>query len=117
MTTLALKFFFDEDGRIGRIGYVVGLGLVVIFMVIAIASIRLLPNEPTQGILGFIFVVAAFLAFRSLTTRRCHDFGKTIWSSFWRDQIPIIGPIWACVEMIFKPGDTEGNEYGDVPRF
>ena len=112
-----LNFFFDVDGRVGRIGFLIGIGIITLFLVVATAVILVIPNGAIQGILAFIFVVAALISLNAFTERRCHDFGKQSLIESWKHLIPIIGPVWACVVMFFEPGNIENNKYGDVPRF
>ena len=114
--TTALSFLFSEDGRLGRLGYALGIGTIMVSFLIALGTIALIPNETAQDVLALLSIAACLLAYRSLTERRCHDFGKTLWSSFWRDQIPVIGTVWGFVEVFFKQGNAEANEYGEVPR-
>jgi len=114
--TTALGFFFSENGRLGRMGYALGISPIAAFFLITLEAIALIPSETAQGVVALVFMAASLLACRSLSERRCHDFGKTFWSSLWRDQIPIVGTVWRFVEVFFKPGSAEGNEYGDVPR-
>ncbi len=49
-----------------------------------------------------------------LTVKRYHDRGKSAWW-YLIQFIPIIGGIWALVELGFCSGDDGDNEYGDGP--
>ena len=51
-----------------------------------------------------------------LTVKRYHDRGKSAWW-YLIQFIPIIGGIWALVELGFCSGDDGDNEYGDGPDF
>jgi uncharacterized membrane protein YhaH (DUF805 family) len=52
-----------------------------------------------------------------LTAWRCHDYGKSLWSNFWTEQIPFIGQLLALWDLLTKPGDSGHNAYGAPPRF
>ena len=49
-----------------------------------------------------------------MTVKRYHDRGKSGWW-YLIQFIPIIGPIWAFVELGFCSGDDGDNDYGDGP--
>ncbi len=51
-----------------------------------------------------------------MTVKRYHDRGKSAWW-YLIQFIPIIGGIWALVELGFCSGDDGDNEYGDGPDF
>jgi len=114
--TTALTFLFSEYGRLGRLGYALGIGGITVLFLVALEASAFIPHETAQGVVVLVVMGACLLAYRSLTERRCHDFGKTFWSSLWRDQIPVIGSVWGLAEVFFKPGNAEANEYGGVPR-
>jgi hypothetical protein len=49
-----------------------------------------------------------------MTVKRYHDRGKSAWW-YLIQFIPIIGGIWAFVELGFCSGDDGDNDYGDGP--
>jgi hypothetical protein len=49
-----------------------------------------------------------------ITVKRYHDWGKSAWW-YLIQFIPIIGGIWALVELGFCSGDDGDNEYGAGP--
>jgi uncharacterized membrane protein YhaH (DUF805 family) len=64
-----------------------------------------------------ISVAALGLVGWTLVVVRCHDFNRTVWLTFWTDQVPVIGPFWALYELVAKPGSVGMNSYGMPPRF
>jgi uncharacterized membrane protein YhaH (DUF805 family) len=101
--------------RIGRMGFVVGLGVLTIagFAINAIATLKPfgLPPEIAAQALGVGVLAAACF----LVTWRCHDFNKSFWHAFWTDQVPVIGPLWALYELFVTPGTDGMNSYGHKP--
>ena len=87
----------QEQQRIGRFGFAVGYAAIggmffVTFQWISPGLIR--------GLVGLTLIMCAAL----LGIWRCNDLGKTPFSTFWRDQIPIFGPLIGLAELLFKPG-------------
>jgi uncharacterized membrane protein YhaH (DUF805 family) len=103
--------------RIGRLGFVVGLASLAVagFLVAPIAALR--PFHVHPDLARQILFVVLGLASWTLVVLRCHDFNRTIWLTFWTDQVPVIGPIWALYELLTMPGSTGMNSYGPPPRF
>jgi Protein of unknown function (DUF805) len=64
-----------------------------------------------------LLVFALFLAWMGfcITVKRYHDRGKSGWW-YLLQFIPIIGPIWAFIELGFCSGDDGDNDYGDGPE-
>jgi uncharacterized membrane protein YhaH (DUF805 family) len=62
---------------------------------------------------AIIWIAIALLGFLSLSfqVRRCHDRGK---SGFWLllGVIPILGGLWALIELGCLPGDPGDNAHG-----
>ena len=123
-----LAFLFSPSGRIGRAKW--WLAQLVIFVVviafIALISIQFSIDEiiladkanpsidPMFAIESFVF--ALFLAWLGfcITVKRYHDRGKSGWW-YLLQFIPIIGAIWAFVELGFCSGDDGDNDYGPGP--
>lgn len=58
-------------------------------------------------IIGALFLYPGY----AIITKRWHDRGKSGWWSFIM-LVPIIGSIWALVELGFLAGDGGSNSYG-----
>ena len=96
-------------GRIGRLGFFVGYCLLVSLAV----GIVNLPLAPT--VMALVFLPLFFPAML-LVVLRAHDLGRTPFATFWRDQIPLIGPALGLWELFFRSGSPEANVFGPVPR-
>ena len=103
--------------RIGRLGFVVGLVSLAVagFLVGPIAELRPFHVHPDLG--RQLLAAALVLVGWTLVVVRCHDFNRTVWLTFWTDQVPVIGPLWALYELVAKPGSVGMNSYGMPPRF
>ncbi|MEA2022835.1 MAG: DUF805 domain-containing protein [Actinomycetota bacterium] len=104
---------FKFDGRINRGKF--WLGLLAMWVVVAIVAMiaGVVNNSIVWAIFGllYLFVIWPSLA---INIKRWHDRGKSGWwilISF----IPLIGPIWALIEVGFLPGTPGTNEYGPDP--
>ncbi len=102
-----LKFLFlDFDGRINRQPFwlaviailIVDVALGVIFRAWLAALLQLLLLYP-------VFAVAA---------KRCHDRGKSGWWSLLL-LIPLVGLIWAIIDLGILEGTEGENTYGPNP--
>ena len=120
--------FLSYSGRIGRTAYwlsLLALGIVelaAIFLLLRLSGGTLdqLAADPETvsdavvmhvllpvGIVSLIFLYPSY----AITTKRWHDRGKSGW---WLliVLVPIIGGIWALVELGFLGGDDTVNIYG-----
>jgi len=102
--------------RIGRLAFALGF---IPVLVLALALAWSAPDhrwradgDPTR--IALVFVLAAWTAL--VTAWRCHDYGKSAWSNFWTDRIPIVGPLIGLWDLLSKPGDARRNSYGPVPK-
>jgi uncharacterized membrane protein YhaH (DUF805 family) len=129
------SLYLSFSGRISRQPWWLGLlAMVVIEWVVVfilgmilgtsvVASID--PNDPAAAaaaaaamtkamipavIVGLIFLYPAL----ALYTKRWHDRGKSGWWTL-IILVPIIGSIWALVELGFLKGTTGPNQYGADP--
>lgn len=127
--------FLGYSGRIGRLTYwlasfaLAGIQFAAIWglMVLSHGTLAQLAalNEgtravPPQMIADFfqhvmlpIMIVAAIFLWPqyALITKRWHDRGKSGWWSLIM-FVPIIGGLWALIELGFLPGDDGANAYG-----
>ena len=121
-----LAFFFSPSGRIGRAQWWLAQIAVIAILIAVFVLLGVLhgATEPTQAtdaallaigflILLIISILLIWVTF-CLTVKRYHDRGKSAWW-YLIQFIPIIGGIWALVELGFCSGDDGDNEYGDGP--
>ena len=119
-----LAFFFSPSGRFGRAQW--WLAQLAILAIVTIAVVVLMgilngatEQAPTADVLllsiGLVMValMLMWIGF-CITVKRYHDRGKSAWW-YLIQFIPIIGGIWALVELGFCSGDDGDNEYGDGP--
>jgi len=121
------------DGRIGRQSWWIGLIVLIVLQWIVMLILGLLfgtsmmggmdPNMPPEqaaematrgmipiGIAGLIFLYPGL----ALYAKRWHDRGKSGWWSLIL-LVPIIGGIWALIELGFLRGTDGPNQYGPDP--
>ena len=103
------------EKRIGRTGFALGY-LPVLALVAYLAKTSIGHSWRPSDATGYLLFAVVFFWSICLTAWRCHDFGKSAWSNFWTEQIPLIGPFLGLWDLISKPGDLGNNEYGPVPR-
>jgi uncharacterized membrane protein YhaH (DUF805 family) len=110
------RFFFRPEGRIGRMEYCLGAGLITALN-LAILSALYLHTDGTPGVLmaaaliGFPMTVALLF----VVAKRCHDFGLP-GSFVLLVVVPGVGLFW-LVALAVIPGDARPNLYGAPPRF
>jgi uncharacterized membrane protein YhaH (DUF805 family) len=118
-----LTFFFSPSGRIGRaqwwlsqLAVIAFVIIPVFFMVILLGATeqaRMAAAVPLGVSLVAVTLMLLWMGF-CLTVKRYHDRGKSAWW-YLIQFIPVIGGIWALVELGFCSGDDGDNEYGDGP--
>jgi len=121
-----LAFFFSPSGRIGRAQWwLAQLAVIAIVIVVFVLLGKLHgATEPTRDTdaallaIGFLILLIISLMLMwigfCITVKRYHDRGKSAWW-YLIQFIPLIGGIWALVELGFCSGDDGDNEYGDGP--
>ena len=118
-----LALLFSPSGRIGRarwwLGQIAALAIAIIFVVffgmlhgVTEQSLSTDDLHLAVGLL-ILFVLLLWMTF-CLTVKRYHDRGKSGWW-YLIQFVPLIGGIWALVELGFCSGDDGDNEYGDGP--
>lgn len=100
--------FTSAEGRISRQQWWIGIGILV---VIWLLSALLLGQD---GLIPFIMGILIWLAGIMLHIKRCHDRGKSGWWCLLL-IIPLVGFIWALVDLGILPGTIGANEYGADP--
>ena len=125
-----LAFFFSPSGRIGRAKWwLAHLTITVIALIFIIWAFTQLSGDDgfkhlderrnrNVGLLLAVELLAFAIVLLWVTfcvaAKRYHDRGKSAWW-YLIQFIPIIGGIWALVELGFCSGDDGDNEYGDGP--
>jgi uncharacterized membrane protein YhaH (DUF805 family) len=118
-----LAFFFSPSGRIGRAQWWLAQIAVLAIVIVIVVLMAMLQGATGQAQTADVLLLAIGLLILSLTAmwvtfcltvKRYHDRGKSAWW-YLIQFIPIIGGIWALVELGFCSGDDCDNEYGDGP--
>ena len=119
-----LAFFFSPSGRFGRgQWWLAQLAILVIVTIAVVLMLGMLHGATDQVPSVDVLLLSIGLVIVSLmliwigfcvTVKRYHDRGKSAWW-YLIQFIPIIGGIWALVELGFCSGDDGDNEYGDGP--
>jgi uncharacterized membrane protein YhaH (DUF805 family) len=109
MENIDWKYLFtDVDGRINRQLWWIGVG--VLFAVWLVSGF-IFGNE---GLIPFVMGVLILLAGICLHIKRCHDRGKSGWWCLLL-LIPVVGTIWAIVDLGVLEGTPGQNAYGPDP--
>jgi len=104
---------FKFDGRINRAKY--WLGAVVIYVAVWIFGIIFMMTQ--SKFMAILFLLVAFASIwpgLAINIKRWHDRDKSGWWIF-ISLIPLVGPIWALIEVGFLPGTPGPNQYGPDP--
>src|SRR5258707_975897 len=110
-----LTFFFRPAGRIGRLEYALGIGMLV--SIEAAGLTHFLGNEDDAGAALFLAVIALpiLVAEFVLVAKRCHDLGLPglfVVLLF----VPVLGVGWLLL-LAGMPGSPGLNPYGAPPGF
>ena len=114
-----VQLLFSLEGRIGRVGYL----LAVILIMLVNGGIFFLERTLTAGRdMGVLYTLtmvigALVISWPSLATgaKRCHDRNRTGWFLA-VGLIPVIGPVWLFVELYLLTGTEGTNRFGPDPR-
>jgi uncharacterized membrane protein YhaH (DUF805 family) len=111
-----LTFFLRPQGRIGRLEFALGAGLVIC---LELALLFFLARHPVVTP-GAVLVTALpgltlTIAMLVIAAKRCHDIGLP-GSFVLLLLIPMIGAFWLIV-LGLLPGKTGPNAYGPPPQF
>jgi uncharacterized membrane protein YhaH (DUF805 family) len=113
-----LEFLFSPVGRIGRaqwwLGQLVPLAFFIVLWIL-IAHLESNLGWLNGASIGTICIFLVWFTF-CLTVKRYHDRNKSGWW-YLLQFIPIVGPIWATVELGFLAGDYSDNDFGPGPDF
>jgi len=125
------SLYLSFSGRINRQPWWLGLLALVVVEGIIFAilgaimgagAVSVDPNDPAAGIAAMsrITIPAAIIGLivlyptLAIYTKRWHDRGKSGWWTL-ICLVPIIGSIWALVELGFLRGTPGANKYGADP--
>ncbi len=102
------------DRRIGRLGFLLGQ-IPVVAVDATFHAISGTSGVRVNSAVG-VRVVAALAWDVLITMWRCHDFDKSLWSNFWTEQLPVVGPFLGAWDLITTPGSPGFNTYGRPPK-
>lgn len=118
-----VSLFFNFDGRIGRLSFWSGsllltlltsgfLGLLISFVSHATAYQALggVTLETLMFVAALGFILLAVMHF-AVIAKRYHDLDKSL-LRYLVVIIPIVGPVWAMIELGFVKGTRGANRYG-----
>ncbi|MCT8268965.1 MULTISPECIES: DUF805 domain-containing protein [Afifella] len=104
------KYLYTSfEGRIARKDW--WIGVIGLFIISLIATL-LFGND---GLIAFLISVFLFLAGIACHVKRFHDRGRSGWWAL-IILIPVIGPIWAIVDLGLLEGDQGANSWGPPPE-
>ena len=99
------QLLLSFDGRINRGKY---WAVVATFLVVSLIALRI-------SVAMYYIVALAFIwPGLAVQVKRWHDRGKSGWWVLIM-FVPLIGGIWALVELGFLRGTSGPNQYGDDP--
>lgn len=112
------KYLFTSfDGRINRAKFWAGVGVILAVSILANLIDYMLGTYSTEmgiGLVSVIVLLAIIYFALALYAKRWHDRDKSGWWTLIL-LIPIIGPIWALVELGILPGTQGANRFGPDP--
>lgn len=112
---------FQLPGRIPRTVFWAGTIFVWVLLLLSVGITYALGLDGSRGPANLIASLAFFVVYIvtfwmsvALQIKRWHDRGKSGWwyFIFW---IPVIGWVWALVELGFLAGTPGSNRYGENP--
>lgn len=112
MSLAAILFSFK--GRINRAKYWMVTLLMIVILFIFICGLILSDAGDAGSVILLPFYIFGNWAGLAVAAKRWHDLNKSAWwilIAF----IPIIGPIWAFVELGFYKGTDGPNRFGPDP--
>ena len=103
------QLLFSFQGRINRKTY--WLAILPFAVSYAVADLMTASANRSFVGLGYFIMVVLILPSLAVQTKRWHDRNKSGW---WNliSLIPVVGPIWAIIELGFLKGIDAGNSYG-----
>lgn len=111
------KYLFTSfEGRINRSKFWAGVGVIFAISILANIIDMLLGIQVSEGlgVLGLIVAIAAIYPGLALYAKRWHDRDKSGWWTLIL-LIPLVGVIWAIIELGALEGTRGPNRYGPDP--
>ena len=113
------QILFSFSGRIGRATY---WGVYIVMLIISLFLILVILGIRGDGegiaaiglIIYFLYIVISIWIELAVQVKRWHDRNKSGWMVL-INFIPLVGAIWAFVELGFLRGTTGPNQYGEDP--
>jgi uncharacterized membrane protein YhaH (DUF805 family) len=109
-----VQFLLSPTGRIGRAQWwLAGIVHFATLVAIVMLVLSLSKNRSALGLL-IMFPLLGLQIWSTFctTVKRYHDRNKSSWWYAFT-FIPVVGPIWAFVELGFLAGDLNDNDYGE----
>lgn len=104
------KLYYSAQGRLNRQPY----WLATISLLILSVLIELSADVLHNATIILLYLVLILPSYYMLGIKRCHDRNKSGW---WIliSHIPILGPLWAFIELGCLKGTDGDNAYGADP--
>lgn len=104
------SFFFGVSGRLPRRSLLLGLGALAALFVTVRATLGEVLGEPVLVATALVCVTSA----AAMSVRRLHDRAR---SGAWLlvALVPVLGPLFLVVELLFRKGTEGENQHGDDP--
>jgi len=111
-----VKDLFSFSGRATRSTFWGFTGIILLVLILLIGSIQ----DDGFVLFGFIIMIPlsilTLIVYLGVTCKRWHDIEKSGWWSL-IFFVPVIGQIWAIIELGFKKGTYGKNKYGLDPQY
>jgi len=108
-----LKYLlFSFEGRIDRPTYWIGFAILMIPGLMAAGMAEYC--EGPYPVLGLILYICLVWPTAAVDVKRWHDLNKP-WYWFCLKMVPLIGPIWALIDLGFRRGSVGPNQFGADP--
>lgn len=101
--------FTSANGRIRRTHWWIGVAVLFAIGVIS----RLLFGD--EGLVPFAIGIVMLVAGIMLHIKRCHDRGKSGWWCLLL-LIPLVGFLWALIDLGILEGTDGPNRFGEAPK-
>lgn len=102
------ELFLTAQGRINRKPW--WIGILIIFLVYIGMYAVLGPQSSIAGLISLLMVIPYVM----MCIKRCHDRGKSGWWCLLL-IIPVVGGLWALIDLGILKGTDGPNEYGPDP--
>lgn len=106
-----VQLFFSIRGRISRKPY--WIAILPLIVGYAVADVMTESTDETIVGLGYLVMIALIWPSLAVQIKRWHDRDKSGWW-YLICMVPIIGPIWAFIELGFFRGTSGANRF-DLP--